>query len=243
MVQRITVTGNQLTETRLVLTSDQSHYLRRVLRLNSGDRFIAQDGSGRQWLAVLGEQIDQAHITTTISAACSTTSPLRLAAALPKGNSFDQVVRQATELGVTHIYPLLSDRTLLKPSASRLVRWHRIAQEAAEQSERATTPEIFSPLTLPQFVIQSNWSGTRYICAARQASCHLLSRIQHDLVSVDSRDVTLLIGPEGGWTSAEITVATENGYVIVSLGSAILRAVTASVTALSLVNAARELLI
>ncbi|EDX85024.1 conserved hypothetical protein TIGR00046, putative [Synechococcus sp. PCC 7335] len=247
MVQRITVTANQLKEECLLLTSEQIHYLRRVLRLNSGDRFIAQDGRGKQWLVMLSDQVDQASIEQVISADLSAvgpaTGPLRLAAALPKGNSFDQVVRQATELGVTHIYPLMSDRTLLNPSASRLTRWHRIAQEASEQCERATTPEIFSPTTLQQFVIESNWSGIRYICATRQNSPHLLSKIQHDLVSVGSHDVTLLVGPEGGWTPGEITVATDSGYEIVSLGTAILRAVTASVTALSLVGAAKELLI
>lgn len=244
MVQRITVTANQLKEKRLLLTSEQTHYLRRVLRLSSGDRFMAQDGRGKQWLVVLSDQADRAYIEKIISSdTCLATSPLRLAAALPKGNSFDQVVRQATELGVTHIYPLLSDRTLLNPSPSRLTRWHRIAQEASEQSERAITPEILSPTTLQQFIVGSNWSGIRYICTTRQNSPHLLSKIQQDLVSVDSYDVTLLIGPEGGWTPTEITVATDNGYEIASLGAAILRAVTASVTALSLVNAAKELLI
>lgn len=244
MVQRITISANQLHKHGLLLTTGQTHYLRRVLRLNSGARFVAQDGQGRQWLAVLSDQIDQAHILEMIdSVACVTTSPLRLAAALPKGNSFDEVVRQATELGVTHIYPLISDRTLLKPSSNRLSRWQRIAQEASEQSERVTVPDIFFPSDLQQFVAQSNWQGIRYICAARHNSPHLLSRIQHDLLSVDSPDITLAIGPEGGWTSAEITVATENGYEIVSLGSAVLRAVTASITALSLVSAARDPLV
>ncbi|MGB3790311.1 MAG: 16S rRNA (uracil(1498)-N(3))-methyltransferase [Phormidesmis sp.] len=245
MVQRITIDADQRQERCLLLRADQAHYLRRVLRLNAGDRFIAQDGKGEQWLAALSDRTDQAHLLEAItsSSTLATAAPIRLAAALPKGNSFDQVVRQATELGVTHIYPILSDRTLLKPSSNKLARWQRIAQEASEQSERTTVPEILSPIDFQQFIIQSNWAGLRYICATRQNSSHLLSRIQSDLLSVDLLDVTLLIGPEGGWTSAEITVAIENGYQIVSLGSAVLRAVTASVTALSLVAAARDLLI
>lgn len=245
MVQRITVDANQRQEKLLLLKADQTHYLRRVLRLSSGDRFIAQDGKGERWLAVLGDHTDQAHIIEAMisSTAELGTAPLRLAAALPKGNSFDQVVRQATEIGATHIYPVLSDRTLLKPSNSKIDRWQRIAQEASEQSERLTMPEISSPIDFQQFVTSADYLGLRYICAARENGPHLLSKIQSALLSVDSPDVTLLIGPEGGWTSAEITVATENGYEVVSLGSAVLRAVTASVTALSLVAAARELLI
>ncbi len=244
MVQRITIDADQRQERCLVLRTDQAHYLRRVLRLNVGDRFIAQDGKGEQWLAALGDRTDQAHLLKAIaSPSTPAAASLRLAAALPKGNSFDQVVRQATELGVTHICPILSDRTLLNPSSNKLARWQRIAQEASEQSERTTIPEILSPIDFQQFVIQSNWKDIRYICAARQNSPHLLAKIQSDLLSVDLPNVTLLIGPEGGWTSAEITVATENGYQVVSLGSAVLRAVTASVTALSLVAAARDLLI
>jgi len=244
MVQRITIDTDQRQGKLLLLSAGQTHYLRRVLRLTSGDRFIAQDGKGAQWLAALSDLIDRADILESIaSTAARSSAPLRLAAALPKGNSFDQVVRQATELGVTHIYPLLSDRTLLKPSHNKLSRWQRIAQEASEQSERITVPEISPPLDFRQFIAQSDWQGIRYICATRQNSPHLLSKIQSTLLSVDSPDVTLLIGPEGGWTPIEITVATENNYEIVSLGSAILRAVTASVTALSLVAAARELLI
>ncbi len=243
MVQRITIDADQRQEESLSLRPDQAHYLRRVLRLNAGDRFIAQDGR-EQWLATLSDCTDRAHLIEVIAPPSAKTAlPIRLAAALPKGNSFDQVVRQATELGVTHIYPVLSDRTLLRPSSNKLDRWQRIAQEASEQSERITVPEILSPIDFQQLIIQSDWEGIRYICAARQDSPHLLPKIQSDLMSVDLPDVTLLIGPEGGWTSVEITVATENGYQIVSLGPAILRAVTASVTALSLVAAARDLLI
>ncbi len=245
MVQRITISANQLEEDQIQLAAEQSHYLRRVLRLSVGDRFIAQDGFGSQWLAAIAEAPNQAHILERLTNPEQTlsTAPLRLVAALPKGNSFDQVVRQATELGVTHIYPVISDRTLLKPKGSRLERWQRIAQEASEQSERITVPEISLPVTFSACLAQAEWNGLRYICAARQNSPHLLARVQNDLTSGDLLDVTLMVGPEGGWTPDEITVAIHKSYEVVSLGSVILRSVTASITALSLVVAARELLI
>lgn len=242
-VQRITISADQRQAGLLTLAADQRHYLLRVLRLRAGDRFIAQDGQGQQWLAALTEQPDQADILEALIARAPT-APLRLIAALPKGNGFDQVVRQTTELGVTHIYPVLSDRTLLKPSASKLTRWRRIAQEAAEQSEQVSVPEIFDPIDFRQCLAQVDSEGLRYLCAARTDCPHLLAHLQTHLTSsAPSLAVTLAIGPEGGWTAAEITDATAQGYEVVSLGAAVLRAVTAPITALSLITAARELLI
>ncbi len=242
-MQRITISAEQRQDSSLTLAADQIHYLLRVLRLRAGDRFIAQDGAGQQWIAALTDQPAQAQIIEAIAAQSPSTVPLRLIAALPKGNSFDQVVRQTTELGVTHIYPVLSDRTLLKPSNSKLRRWQRIAQEAAEQSERVTVPKIFAPTDFRQCLTDMDSGGLRYLCAARTDRLHLLAHLQTHLVSAHSPAVTVAIGPEGGWTPDEITVASAQGYEVVSLGAAVLRAVTAPITALTLITAARELLI
>lgn len=261
MIQRITIDSDQIeaapsefdqvVRSLITLNPDQTHYLRRVLRLTEGDRFLAQDGRGHQWLAVILPLPNQAEVIESIQVDVRARSPLRLIAALPKGNGFDQVVRQATELGVSHIYPVISDRTLLKPKGGKLERWCRIANEAAEQSERLTTPEIASPVSFQQLFKQETWEGLCYICATRQQASHLLFELQSDLNAhlnsgetlEDSPAVNLMVGPEGGWTFDEITVAIHNGYKIVSLGSAILRATTASITALSLATSARELLI
>jgi 16S rRNA (uracil1498-N3)-methyltransferase len=262
MVQRITISADQQQGSSLItLRGDQVHYLMRVLRLKVGDRFIAQTGQGQQWLAALSEQAHQAQILEALAPNLQPSPPLRLIAALPKGNSFDQVVRQTTELGVTHIYPVITERTLLKPKGNKLERWRRIAQEASEQSERITVPEIFEPADFISFIKQTSWEGgsagqrddceLRYLCAARAQSPHLLAHLlthqpneqPSQLTSAHLPSVILAVGPEGGWTANEITVATAHGYKVVSLGGAILRAVTAPITALSLVAAARELLI
>lgn len=274
MVQRITISPQQQQGALLALQPDQIHYLVRVLRLKVGDRFIAQTGQGQQWLAALGEQSDRAQILESIAPAKPLSAPIRLIAALPKGKGFDQVVRQTTELGVTHIYPVITERTLLKPSGHKLTRWRRIAEEASEQSERTTVPEISEPVSFQLCIKHPPWEGAanpnsegpneelRYLCAARPVSeqatertaeqtphqnphllAHLLTHQRADLAPANLRSVILAIGPEGGWTSGEITVAVAHGYKPISLGSVILRAVTAPLTALSLVTAARDLLI
>lgn len=264
MVQRVTIKAQQCQGKFINLEKDQIHYLTRVLRLGAGDRFIAQDGLGHQWVAVLTKQPNQADIIEAVHAPdTQRVAPLRLIAALPKGNSFDQVVRQTTELGVTHLYPVLSDRTLLRPSDRKLARWQRIAQEASEQSERITVPEVFPPIAFQQCLKQiareggqstaqtdpPNSNELRYICVARRdkQTPHLLAQLiaqkTKHLAPADSPGVTLAVGPEGGWTSQEITDAITESYETVSLGSVILRSVTAPITALSLVIATREALI
>lgn len=271
MVQRITISNRQQQGSLIHLEPDQTHYLCRVLRLGVGDRFIAQNGQGKQWLAALTEDVSQADILQDLDTRLPQSAPIRLVAALPKGNAFDQVVRQTTELGVTHIYPVITERTLLKPSEKRLLRWQRIAQEASEQCERITVPTIAAPVTFQQCLKHPCWEGDhetsragaeeslRYICVARSEhqSAHLLTRLMAQeahrvredkqgvgrFASVKPPGVILAIGPEGGWTSNEITDAMTYGYEAVSLGSVILRSVTAPITALSLVVAARDLLI
>ena len=263
MVQRITITAKQCKGTALTLTKEQAHYLTRVLRLRAGDRFIAQDGKGTQWLAMLKERQVERSASQSSSAIlwCAeviettqhviTTAPLRLIAAPTKGNSFDQVIRQATELGVTHIYPAIAERSVLKPSNNRRSRWQKIAAEAAEQSERIIIPEIFEPLPFVNCLAQAQLEDTlkdenralRYLCGARTKNPYLLASLQANFSSENLPSVTLAIGPEGGWTSREISDALRSGYEEVSLGPVILRAVTASITALSLVTAARNLLI
>ncbi|MCU0549631.1 MAG: 16S rRNA (uracil(1498)-N(3))-methyltransferase [Leptolyngbya sp. Prado105] len=205
------------------LTSEQQHYLQRVLRLKNGDRFIALDGKGQTWLAILGS--DQATLIESVQASSELTLSVTLLLALPK-NGFDDVVRQVTELGVSCIVPMISDRTLLKPSHNKLDRWRKIAQEAAEQCERQIVPTILEPMPFQQALALE--AESKYICAERSSSQHLLN-------CELSESVIVAIGCEGGWTHQELDMAIAQNYQPVTLGKRILRAVTAPITALSLI--------
>ncbi|MEO0456380.1 MAG: 16S rRNA (uracil(1498)-N(3))-methyltransferase [Cyanobacteria bacterium P01_A01_bin.114] len=246
--QRITVSLNQIQQpARLVLSAEQAHYLRRVLRLQPGSQFIAQDGQGHQWLAELTAVVDQATLLEPATLESQAGPPLTLVAALPKAG-FDDVVRQVTEIGATQIQPVISQRTLLQPSDSRLKRWRRIVQEASEQSERLWVPQIYSPLSFETWVRGAPLLGettdkASFFCVARADAPLLLTDIQRVLAADLTLPVSVVIGPEGGWLPEEIAEAEAQGHTLVSLGSAILRATTAAVAAISIVAAAREQLI
>jgi 16S rRNA (uracil1498-N3)-methyltransferase len=250
-LQRLAVTATQICDRKIDLTREQQHYLNRVLRLQAGDRFIAMDGRGHWWLAVLEAQETGLIASITEEIAVNTELPVEvtLMAALPKGNGFDEVVRQATELGVASIVPVTSDRTLLKPSDQKVERWRRIAAEAAEQSERQIVPTILEPVSFDVAVKECN-QKYRFICVARGDNRHLwdslaaLAPPQSPLIRGEQDggelSIVIAIGPEGGWTEGEVKRAIEFGFEAVSLGSRILRAVTAPMVALSLVGAVFE---
>lgn len=236
-MQRITIDPNQPVTDTLQLTREQAHYLQRVLRLKPGDVFIAQDGQGQQWQGQLTAD-GPAKILSPLHT-CLPPARLALVAALPK-TGFDDVVRQATELGVTHIQPLLSERTLLKPSPKKLERWQRIAQEASEQCERVYVPEIASPVEFTQWIKDGVTHTGNYLCVPRVNAIGLLPCVQTLLADSPQQSVQVAIGPEGGWTPEEITVAIAQGYQETSLGSGILRATTAALTALAIISSVRE---
>ena len=237
-LQRLVISSSQLQGQQIELTPQQQHYLIRVLRLVSGDRFIAMNGQGQSWLAMLSGA--QAQILQPISVQTELPVTVSLIVALPK-NGFDEIVRQATELGVTNLIPVVSDRTLLNPSPQKLERWRKIAIEAAEQSERLIVPEILDPMPFSQALSSDTNYG--FICEARGDLPHLLSCWQ-DTVKTPHQSpqttITIATGPEGGWTPAEVESACTAGFQPVSLGKRILRAVTAPIVALSLISAAVE---
>jgi 16S rRNA (uracil1498-N3)-methyltransferase len=250
-LQRLAVTATQICDRTIDLTREQQHYLNRVLRLQVGDRFIAMDGRGNWWSAVL--EVRETGLFASIAEEIAENRELpvevTLMAALPKGNGFDEVVRQAAELGVASIVPVTSDRTLLKPSSQKVARWKRIAAEAAEQSERQIVPTILEPVSF-DIAVKDCGQKYRFICVARGENRHLWDCLMGSFEpgalppcpppAGGELSIVIAVGPEGGWTEGEVERAIEFGFEAVSLGSRILRAVTAPIVALSLVGAAFE---
>ena len=236
-VQRLMVEPSQVMADQLHLSDNQQHYLYRVLRLGVGQQVLVLDGLGHQWVATLTTTVGVAAIAPAPPSPQATQAPITLAIALPKGNGFDEVVRQTTELGVTTLQPVMSDRTLAQPNPKKLERWQRIAAEATEQSERLLLPVILPPRPWRDYLQQSE-PGQRWICVARGDAPHLLDAA---LASDPPLPAALALGPEGGWTEAEVEAAIAVGFEPVSLGPHILRAVTAPLAALTLVAAARTL--
>jgi 16S rRNA (uracil1498-N3)-methyltransferase len=246
-LQRIAIDPSQIRDNDIALTPAQQHYLTRVIRLQTGAHFEVIDGSGKLYVAEIDLDRSQPPGTTAriiniiasdIDLLANPQLPpaITLICALPKGNNFDAIVRACTELGVTTILPAISDRTLLDPSPQKLQRWRKIAQEAAEQSERLTIPTISEPQSLQAIFSQIPIDSTKYLCEARGDRPHLLECLQAQTLT--HRQIIIAIGPEGGWTQGELDRAIACDFQLVSLGRQILRTITAPIVALSLIAAA-----
>ncbi|ABB56838.1 16S rRNA (uracil(1498)-N(3))-methyltransferase [Synechococcus elongatus] len=231
-LRRLWLPPEQLQGDRWSLTADQRHYLQRVLRLKPGDRCAVIDGQGGLWTAELGDR-DQLFPVGAVPVLPPAQPRLTLIQSLPK-QGFDEVIRQATELGVTTIQPVISDRSQVRPEAQKTDRWRKIAIEASEQSERLYLPQL-EPIRLwSEAIAQIPADSLRCICLARRSLPNLLPWLQAQPAWTD---LAIAIGPEGGWSDAEIEQAIAVGWTPVSLGSSILRAVTAPIVALSLAQA------
>lgn len=235
------------------LTLEQQNYLSKVLRLKPGAEFIALNGRGISWRAILSVNVGQAEILEPICSNLDTNvNPelqvdITLAIAMPKGNGMEDVIRQATELGVSNIMPIWSDRTAVRPhtpmGTSKLDRWLKIAREISEQSHRTYVPEIHQPQTFTDIVtkfddLQRPTPTGKYICVTTKPHPHLLD----SLLKLDPLplEIVVLTGAEGGWTESEMAWAIAHNFQPVSLGDRILAAVTAPIVTLSILSAVIE---
>ncbi len=229
-LSHVAIATDQLNHNDICLTPQQQHYLFRVLRLKRGDRFIAL--IEQQWWLSCLHTPEIAQRLELIPAQTELPLPVILMVALPK-TGMEDIVRSGTELGVSQIIPIISDRTLLQPSPQKIERWRRIATEAAEQSERQHIPIIVDPLPFCQTL---DIAPHRFLCVARGNAPHLLTLP----LPPPWEPLAIATGPEGGWTTAEIEQALQAGFQPVSLGKRILRAITAPLVAVALIAADYE---
>ena len=208
----------------VLLNTEEQHYLRRVLRLRCGEQVDLIDGCGRLTTATLVEPrllaLDKpAQLIEPLAQ-----PQLGLAVALMR-RGMDEVIRMACELGIDRIQPLRCQRCV--PQAdNRPERWISIIREAVEQCERVWMPQLHQVSGLSQWIGAEE--GLRLVGVTRETAAPALDqclRQQRDPI----QPTWLLIGPEGGWTSAEQSLFAEGGVRPVRMGATILRSSTAAV--------------
>ena len=215
----------------IALPADEAHHIRDVLRLVEGEMLELFDSHGNLATATI-KHINSANVVVLVEAVQTTvaSSGLIVASAIPKGDRADWMVEKLSELGVARFVPLAAERSGTLPGGkNKLERWERIAIEAAKQSRRAGTMSI-GPLTPLDDFLKSAPQGW-YLSTAADA---IPARQAVD--QIQSEIPTLVIGPEGGWTDAEISKMNAAGLRGVGLTSTILRVETAAVSAAALVR-------
>ena len=218
------------------IEGDAANHIARVLRLEPGAPLTVFDGRGGEYAARIESLRKNAVIIAVQERAPSSRESslsLTLAQGVSRGERMDWVVQKATELGVTAIVPVLTERTMVKldarQSERKLAHWHGIAVAACEQSGRDRIPDIVAPLSLDDFLRGTDPQTTRLLLSPTGTQ-----RI--DDLKAPERRMVVLIGPEGGLAETEQRSAIGAGFVAVRLGPRVLRTETAAVSALTLLQ-------
>jgi 16S rRNA (uracil1498-N3)-methyltransferase len=222
-------------DNKISLSLEETRHLRDVLRLREGEKIHVFDGDGKEFLCEI-EKIGKQQTILQIINQVAPKSPesdldLTLAIALLKGEKFDLVVQKACELGVSKIIPIITQRADIrikdiKESEKKLERWQKISLEAAKQCGRAKLMQIELPIDFSKFIKTAD--GTKILFAERNGES--FSNLKF------SKNMTAVVGSEGGWEDAEIELARANSFQIVTLGGRILRAETAAITVSALLQ-------
>ena len=204
------------------------HQMANVLRLRVGERIILLDGERHEAEGELREiSAQRAYLTVQSVRAVSAepTTFVTLYCAVLKRENFEWVVQKTTEVGVGAIVPLLTDRTV--KTGLKMERLQKIAREAAEQSGRGIIPEIHFPISFHDAVKACPPAERRLLfhCSPEAIPSARAIPTKH------SGSVVCFVGPEGGWSNAEVRLAAEHDFSITSLGALTLRAETAAVVA------------
>jgi len=216
------------------LDDENAHYVRTVLRLKKDAEIILFNGAGGEYLCTVGEvsrKTVQIAINKWLDRSVESPLLVTLGLGISRGDRMDFSVQKAVELGVNHITPLLTERCVVQfkgeKKPQRFLHWQKIVQHAAEQSGRTTLPELTDIEYLQQWV--SKQKGLK-VFLDPYAELTL-----PDINPIDMQ-VTLLTGPEGGFSGQEREIAKVAGFIPVRLGSRILRTETASLAALAAVQ-------
>jgi 16S rRNA (uracil1498-N3)-methyltransferase len=216
------------------LDDDNGHYVRTVLRLKRDDDIILFNGAGGEYLCTL-EEVSRKTVLIRIDKWLErdVESPLlvTLGLGISRGDRMDLSVQKAVELGVKHITPILTERCVVQfkgeKKPQRWLHWQKIVQHAAEQSGRTTVPEL-SEIEHVQLWVDKQQGLKVFLDPYAESTLADLSP--------QDRHVTLLTGPEGGFSGQERDIAKAAGFIPVRLGSRILRTETASLAALAAVQ-------
>jgi len=216
------------------LDDDNGHYVRTVLRLKKDAHIILFNGHGGEYLCTVAEVSRKAVLINVEQwSDRSVESPLQvtLGLGISRGDRMDLTVQKAVELGVNHITPLLTERCVVQfkgeKKPQRLLHWQKIVQHAAEQSGRTTLPPLLEVEQL------QNWLGNQQ---GLKVFLDPYAETTLSELKPEAMKVTLLTGPEGGFSNQERDAAKASGFIPVRLGSRILRTETASLAALAAVQ-------
>ena len=215
-----------------IVGEDVSH-ISRVLRMSAGDKIVVCDGEGNDYDAVI-TFITKTEVFADITGryVCDAEPSVKvtLYQALPKQGKMEYIIQKNTELGVNKIIPVYTKRCVVKPS-DKTQRWTKVAESAAKQCGRGIIPEVLPTVTFEEAIMQMK----EYDLALMPYECEEKNGLKKVLESAEYKNVSVFIGPEGGFDIQEVETAINAGVKTVTLGKRILRTETAASAVLPII--------
>lgn len=246
---RLYISDIHILDGLISITGEKVRYLISVLRCRKGDELIIFDGRG-SCLRTTILKADRREVITQVMEKfpCNTESPINitLVQGILKGEKMDMVVQKVTELGVMEIIPVVTERSQLRETR-KVARWKKIAGEASRQSGRSVIPIIHEPVDFKKFlntrILQFESQGLIFyeehgmkISEAVEIIKQSFNSSISPLAKGGEGGFIVIVGPEGGFTKEEVALAKEKGILVTFLGERILRAETAAISAVTLVQ-------
>ena len=228
----------------LTLAGREAHHALHVLRVRTGDQVVILDGAGRELLCRV-ENFDRDKLQLIVLETKSVPAPpcqITLLQAVPKGKIIESIIQKATELGVTRIVPLLSERVVVdldeKHAGRKAEKWQQVAVEAIKQCGAAWLPRVELPMTPKEFLARRETFELPLVAslqpgAEHPRNCFRKFEAQHEQ---KPRSACIWIGPEGDFTAEEVGAITSGGAWPITLGRLVLRVETAATYCLSILN-------
>jgi 16S rRNA (uracil1498-N3)-methyltransferase len=241
---RLFLPPEKLSSEQITITGDQARYLSLVLRVKPGDPITIFDGVGFKYTCkILAGHKKEVIVERLKKEEYSVESPVSIALAqgIPKGDKMDFIIQKSTELGIRKIIPLITERSQVRHT-DKIARWQKIALSASQQSGRDKIPEIDSPVEFKDFLnsippLEKGDEGGFHNKGIIFSEEHKNQDLKKVLSSFkDVQQITLLIGPEGGFSKEEVTTAVKKGFIEASLGPRILRTETAPIAAITIIQ-------
>ncbi len=226
-VRRIFIDPQAISDGRIRFRPDQSHYLRRVLRLRAGEMVTGiLEGEAQLELRIADPQVGWAEIVRWLPPPPEPPVRVHLYQGMVKGQKMTEIVRHCTELGAFAFHPLRTARCVVRldpqSAVHRIQKWRKVAESASQQCGRGRIPAVHPPVSYAEGLEEACHCET--VILAYEGDADL--PIREVLKSPRRGSVALIVGPEGGFDAREVEMARSRGVSVVSLGKRILRAET-----------------
>lgn len=215
------------------LLGPNANHLFRVLRVKIGQKFdVAADGVLRSAKVVFASH-DQVEFELGPEVESAALPQVMVYLSIFKFDRMEWALEKLTELGVSHIVPMITQRSeqhLVKAAAKRVERWRKITREASQQARRIAPPEIADPVALKKAIAEEQ--GSRIVLSESEEQISLKT-----VLNDCAPPLAMAFGPEGGWSETELELFNASGWKPASLGHTILRAETAAIAAVAVAMA------